>query len=102
MLPQSYKFSCRLCLNNFPQFWLIGNQIDQFSLFRYINRSDEVYCLVRLSKVLGNMKYLMMSVKQAAGVVRIWNEDNGGVNRENLLYILHLILWATNGRHNYI
>ena len=43
MLTQSYKFSHSLCLNNFLQTWLMGNQKDQVPPFRYINRADEVY-----------------------------------------------------------
>ena len=46
MLPQSYTFSHGLCLNNFLQVWLIGNQRDQVLLFRYINWADEVSHLV--------------------------------------------------------
>ena len=63
MLPQSYTFSRGLCLNNFLQVWLIGNQRYQIPPFRYINWADEVSILVRGSKVLGDMKYLMRSVK---------------------------------------
>ena len=66
MLPQSYEFSHGLCLNNFPKVWLIGNQIDQVPPFRYINRDDEVSILVRGNKFIGDMKYLMRSVKRAA------------------------------------
>ena len=62
MLPHSYKPSHGLCLNNFLQVLLIGNQIYQVSLFRYINWGDEVYCLVRGRKVVGDMEYLMKSV----------------------------------------
>ena len=40
MLPQYYKFSHGLCLNNFLQVWLIGNQLNQVNLFRYINWDD--------------------------------------------------------------
>ena len=43
MLPQSYKFSHILCLDNFFQVLLIGNKRDQVHPFRYINRADEVY-----------------------------------------------------------
>ena len=63
MLPQSYKISSSLCLNNFLQVWLIVNQRDQVPSFRYINWDDEVYNLVRVRKVLGYMKYLMISIK---------------------------------------
>ena len=62
MLSQSYKFSHGLCLNNFLQVWLIGNQKYQLPPFRYINRDDEVSHLVRIKKVLGDMKYLMRSI----------------------------------------
>ena len=65
ILPQSYKFSHGLCLNNLYQVWLIGNQGYQVPPFRYINWDDEVYNLVRVRKVLGNMKYPMRSIKQA-------------------------------------
>ena len=63
MLPQSYKFSHRICLNNFPQVWLIGNQRDQVPMFIYIDRVDEVSHLVRGRKFLGDVKYLVRSVK---------------------------------------
>ena len=58
MLPQSYKFSYGICLNNFLQVWLIGNQRYRVPPFRYINRDDDVSPLVRGRKVLGDMKYL--------------------------------------------
>ena len=83
MLPQSHTVSHGLCLNNFLQFWLICNQRDQVPPFRYINWADEVYHFVRGWKVLGNMKYLMSSVKQAAEAVGIWTEDNWDVKRVN-------------------
>ena len=53
MIPQSYAFAHRFCLNNLLQVWFIGNQIYQVSPYRYINQTDEVYLLVRGSKVLG-------------------------------------------------
>ena len=53
MLPQSYKFSDGLCLNNFLQVWLIGNQRDQDPPFRYINQAGEVSHLVRGRKIWG-------------------------------------------------
>ena len=65
ILPQSYGFSHVLWLNNYLQVLLLGNQRDQVPPLRYINRYDELYCLVRGSKVLGDMKYLMRSVKIA-------------------------------------
>ena len=83
MLPQSYKFSHGLCLNNSPQVWSIGNQIDQVNPFRYINRADEVSNLVRGSKVLVNLKYLTRPVKRAAEAVCICTEDNWYVKREH-------------------
>ena len=76
MLPQSFRFAHCFFLNNFLQVWLIGNQRYQVPLFRYINETNEVYRLVRGSKVLGDMKYLMRSVKQLAVEIRIWTEDN--------------------------
>ena len=66
MLPQSYTFSHGLCLNNFLQVWLVCNQRDQVPPFRYINQADGVSHLVGLRKVIGDMKYLMGSVKRAA------------------------------------
>ena len=74
MLPQSYKFSHSLCLNNYPQFWLIRNQRDQVILFRYINRDYEVSHLIRGSKVLGDINHLMSSVKRAAEAAGIWTK----------------------------
>ena len=65
MLPQPYKLSQGLCLNNFLQVWFLSNQRYQVPPFRHINRDDEVFYLVRERKVLGNMKYLMSSVEQA-------------------------------------
>ena len=62
MLPQYYKISHGLSLNNFLQIWLIGNQRDQVPLFRYINQNDDVSHFVRGRKVLGDMEYLMRSV----------------------------------------
>ena len=56
-------FSHGLCLNNFLQVWLIGNQIYQVPLLRNINQYDGVSHLVRGWKVLGGMKYLLRSVK---------------------------------------
>ena len=76
MLPQPYKFSHDLCLNNLLQFWLICNQRDQVPLFIYINWDDELSHLDMVSKVLGDMKYLTRSVKRSVEAVGIWNEDN--------------------------
>ena len=39
-------------------------------------------------KVLGDMKYLMRSVKRAAEAVGIWTEDNWDVKRVNSLYTM--------------
>ena len=39
-------------------------------------------------KVLGDMKYLMRSVKQAAEAVGIWTEQNWDVKRVNSLYTM--------------
>ena len=88
MFPHSYNFYQNLCLNNFLLVLLIGNQRDQVTPFRYINRYDEVYHLVRGRKVLGDMKYLMRSVKRAAEAVGIWTEDNWDVKRVNSLYTM--------------
>ena len=88
ILPKSYKFSHSLCLNDFLQVWLIGNQIDQVFLLRCINGNDEVSHLVRGSKVLGDMKYLMRSIKPAAEAVGIWTEENWDVKRVNSLYTM--------------
>ena len=80
------NYSHGLCLYNFLQVWFIGNKIDQVPSFRYINRHDEVSILVRGSKVLGYMKYLMRLVKQAAEAVGIWTEDNREVKRLKTFY----------------
>ena len=88
MLHQSYTFSLGFFLNNFPQVWLIGNQRDQVPPFRYINQADRVYRFVRGWKVIGDMKYLMRSVKRAAEAVNIWTEDNWDVKRVNSLYTM--------------
>ena len=53
MLPQSYKFSHGLCLNNSFRFLLIGNQRYQGPPFIYINWVDKVSCLVRGGKSRG-------------------------------------------------
>ena len=88
MLPQSYKFSHGLCLNNFLQVLFICNQRDQVPPFRYINQADKVSHLVIVMKVLGDMKYLMRSVKRAAEAVGIWTEDNWDVKIVNSLYTM--------------
>ena len=38
--------------------------------------------------MLGDMKYLMRSVKRAVGAVGIWTEDNWDVKRVNSLYTM--------------
>ena len=76
MLLQSYKFSHRLYLNNFLQVWLMCNQRDQVPSFRYINWDGAVHHLFRRIKVLGDMKYLMRSVKRSAEAVGIWTTEN--------------------------
>ena len=95
MLPQSYKFFQDLCLYNFLQVLLIGNQRDQVPPFRYINQDDEVYHLVIGKKVIGDMEYLMRSVKRAAEAVGICTKDNWDVNRVNSFYIM------VSGRFNF-
>ena len=76
MLPQFYKISHGLCLDHFLQVWLMCNQRHQAPVFRYIIRDDELSNLVRGSKVIGDMKYLTRSVKQASEAVGIWTEEN--------------------------
>ena len=95
MLPQSYTFYHSLCLNDFLQVLLICNQRDQVTPFRYINQADKVSHLVIVMKVLGDMKYLMRSVKRAADAVGIWTEENRDVNRVNSLYTM------VSGRFNF-
>ena len=88
MLPQSYNFSHGLCLNNFLQVWLIGNQRYQVTPFRYIHQADEVSNLIIGRRVLGHMKYLMRSVKLVTEAVGIWTEENWDVKRVNSLYTM--------------
>ena len=95
MLPQSYTFSHGLFLNNFLQVLFICNQRDQVPPFRYINQADKVSHLVIVMKVLGDMKYLMRSVKQSADAVGIWTEENRDVKRVNSLYTM------VSGRFNF-
>ena len=66
----------------------MGNQRDQVLPFRYINQADEVSRLVRRSKVLDDMKYLMRTFKRAAEEVGIWTEDNWDVKRVNSFYTM--------------
>ena len=95
MLPQSYTFSHDLCLNHFLQVLLLCNQKYQVPLFRYIRYADKVSHLVMVMIVLGNMKYLMRSVKRAVDAVGIWTEDNRDVKRVNSLYTM------VSGRFNF-
>ena len=88
MLPQSYKFSHGLYLNTFLQVLLIGNQRDQVPPFVYINPEDEVSRFFIGRKMLGDMKYLMKSVKLAAEAVGVWTEDNWDVKRVNSLHTI--------------
>ena len=69
MLPQYYKFSHGLCLNNFIQILLIINQGYQVPIFRYIHWAYEESHLIRVNTVIGHMKYLMRSSKKSAEVV---------------------------------
>ena len=82
-IPQSYEFSHGLCLNNFLQVCLKGNQRDQPPPFIYFIQADEVSHLVRGRKVIGDMKYLMRPVKQVAEAIGICTEDNWDVKRVN-------------------
>ena len=88
MLPQSYEFSHGLCLNNFLQVLLVGNQRDQIPPFIYINQDYGVSCFFRRVKGLEYMIYLFRSVKQTAEVVRILTEDNWDVKRVNSVYTM--------------
>ena len=72
ILPQYYRFSHGLFLNNSRQVWFIGNQRDVVPMFRYINHSYKVYRLVIRKKVLVDKKYLMRPVKQVEEAVEIW------------------------------
>ena len=56
MLPQSYKFYNGFCLNICLQVLLIGNHIYQVNPFRYINQDYVVSHLIRVTKLLGDMK----------------------------------------------
>ena len=51
-----------------------------------MNWDDDVYHLLIGSKVLGNMKYLMRSLKQATEAIGSWTEEKWDVKRVNLLY----------------
>ena len=95
MLPQSYTFPHGICLNNFLQVWLIGNQRDQVPLFRYTNWADEVSHFSRGRKVLGDMKYLTRSDERAKDAVGIWTEEKWDMKRVNSLYTM------VSGRFNF-
>ena len=88
MLPHSYKFYHVLRLNNLLQVFLTRNQRDQVTPFIYINWDNEVSNLVRGGRFLGDMKYLIKSIKRAAEAVGIWTEENWYVNRMNLMYTM--------------
>ena len=81
--------------DNLLKYLLIGNQRYQVPPFIYINRVDDVSHMVRGRKVLGDMKYLMRSVKQSTGAVGIWTEDNWDVKIVNSLYTM------VSGRFNF-
>ena len=98
MLPQSYEFSHSLCLNNFLQVLLIGNQRDRVTLFIYIHLDDEVSHWVRGSKFLGNTNYLTSSVKQAVEEIVVWTEENWDVKRVNSLCTM--VSWRLNFKIN--
>ena len=98
MIPQSYKGSHKLCLDNLLQVFSIGNQRDQVTLFIYINQANKVSYLVRGRKLLGDMKYLMRSVKRAAEAVGIWTEENWYVKRVYSLYTM--VIWRLNFKIN--
>ena len=98
MIPQSYKSSHDLYLNNFLQVFSIGNQRDQVTLLRCINISDKVYHFVRGRKLLRDMKYLMRSGKRAVEAVGIWTEENWDVKRVYSLYTM--VSWRLNFKIN--
>ena len=62
--------------------------MDQVPLFIYINQYNEVFHFYRVSKLIGDMKYLMGPVKRSAEAVGIWTEDNWDVKRVNPLYTM--------------
>ena len=95
ILPHSYTFASGFCFNSLLQVWVIGNQIYQITPFRYINHNDEVYLLVRVSKVLCDMEYFMRLVKLSAEAVGIWTENHLDVKRVNSLYTM------LSGRFNF-
>ena len=88
MLPQYYKISHGIFLNNLLQVWLIGNKRYQVPPFRYIDWDIAASPLVRGVKVLGNMKYLMRSFNLAAEGLVFWTEENWDVKRVNSLFTM--------------
>ena len=83
-------------MNNILQVWVISNQRDQVPTLRYNNQDDQVSNSVRGGKVLGDMKYLMRSVKRAAEPVGIWTVENWDIKRVNSFYTM------LSGRFNVI
>ena len=83
IIPQSYGFSQGLWLKNFLQVLLLCNQRYQVPLLIYINQYGQVSCLVIGRKLLGDMKYLMRSVKIAVEGVGVWTGDHLDVKRVN-------------------
>ena len=55
---------------------------------RYINQADEVYCSYRRRKVIGDVQYLTIPVKQAADAVGTWTEYHWDMKRVNSLYTI--------------
>ena len=53
-----------------------------------MNWYDDISSLVRRSKVIGDMIYLMRSFERAADAVGIWTEENWDVKRVNALYTM--------------
>ena len=88
MLPQPYKFSHGLFWIISFRFCLIFNKRYQVTPLIYNNCVDEVSRFFRGRKLLGDMKYLMRSVKQAVEEVGIWTVDNQDVKRVNPLYAM--------------
>ena len=66
----------------------MGNQRYQPPPFIYINWGDEVPRLVRGREIIGDMKYLMTSVKRSAEAVGIWTEENWDMKIVNSLYTM--------------
>ena len=68
---------------------------DQVPQLRYIDQADKVSHLVIVMKVIGDIKYLMRSVKGAENAVEICTEENWDVKRVNSLYTM------VSGRFNF-